>query len=64
MASRQPARDAENNERMIHVGLSAELHWCVRVQAAEKDVTIQGWVRSLIERELGRADATKTGGSK
>lgn len=64
MANRKPARDVENDERMIHVRLSTELHRRVRIQAAEKDVTIQDWVRGLIERELGQAGTGKTGGSR
>ena len=64
MASKQRARDAENNERMIHVRLSTDTHRRVRIQAAEKDVTIQDWVRDVIERELNRAETSKGGGSK
>lgn len=64
MASKQPTRDVERNERMIHVRLSADLHRRVRIQAAEKDVTIQDWVRGIIERELERAETSKAGGSR
>jgi predicted HicB family RNase H-like nuclease len=62
MVSKQTAKDVKNNERMIHVRLSPELHRRIRIQAAEKDVTIQDWVRDLIEREIRKAETNKTGG--
>lgn len=45
--------------RLIHVRLDVETHRRLRVAAAERDMTIQDWVGSLVERELDRLQARK-----
>ncbi len=52
MAKKQRSSNNDKAERMIHIRLKADTHRQLRVQAAEEDVTIQGWVMELIEREL------------
>lgn len=47
---RGPGSDNNKAKRMIHIRLKADIHRRLRVQAAEKDVTIQDWVTSLIEQ--------------
>ena len=39
-------------QRMIHVRLDSETHRKLRVRVAEKDVSIQEWVTSLIAEQL------------
>jgi len=41
-----------SDERMIHIRLPKEMHRLVRLQAAEKDITIQKWVVDIIKKEL------------
>ena len=39
--------------RTVIVRLSVETHKALRIRVAEQDTSIQKWVESLIERELG-----------
>ena len=61
MAQKHRNSANKNAERMIHIRLKADTHRRLRVQAAEEDVTIQNWVTSLIERELGSDEPRKKG---
>jgi len=45
---------SKNDERMLHIRMSADMHRHVRVRAAEADATIQDWMIAVIERELNR----------
>ena len=40
-------------ERIIHIRLSDETHRGLRIRVTELDTTMQDWVSTLIERELG-----------
>lgn len=40
------------SNRMIHIRLDEEVHKRLRIVAAEKDVSIQELVTSLIERDI------------
>jgi predicted HicB family RNase H-like nuclease len=42
------------NERLIHIRLSEEVHKKLRVRAAQLDITMQKLVEQMIEKELGR----------
>ena len=64
MAKKKKLSDNNNEERMIHVRLSAETHRRVRVQAAERDVSIQKWVEEIIEQELERVDSKRNSEDK
>ena len=39
-------------ERQLHLRVSADEHKRLRVEAAEKDVTLQDHVRSIIQKHL------------
>ncbi len=39
--------------RMIHIRLSKDTHRGLRIRVAEEDTSMQDWVSTLIERELG-----------
>ena len=45
-------KDTETS-RTIIVRLSVDTHKALRIRVAELDTSIQKWVESLIERELG-----------
>ena len=45
-------RDTETSRTVI-VRVSVPTHRALRIRVAEEDTSIQGWVSSLIERELG-----------
>ena len=45
--------------RMVHVRLPEELHKRLRIQAAERDTTLQDWVAAAIEKELDSQDRDK-----
>ena len=45
-------RDTETS-RTIIVRLSIDTHRALRIRVAEEDTSIQKWVASLIEEELG-----------
>ena len=47
------------NTRMIHVRIPEDLHKRLRIQAAERDTTLQDWVAMVIRKELDRQDAEK-----
>lgn len=64
MANNSQTRNGDNDERMLHVRMSADTHRRVRIQAAEQDVTIQDWVTEVIERELNRLESVKKGRDK
>jgi predicted HicB family RNase H-like nuclease len=51
-AARQVPPDTETS-RTIIVRLAAATHKILRVRVAEEDTSIQKWVETLIERELG-----------
>jgi predicted HicB family RNase H-like nuclease len=42
------------NERLIHIRLSEEVHKRLRIRAAELDITMQKLVEQMIEKELGK----------
>ena len=42
------------NERLMHIRLSEEVHKRLRIRAAELDITMQKLVEQMIERELGK----------
>ena len=50
----QQPLDTESS-RTIIVRLSIDTHKALRVRVAEEDTSIQKWVETLIERELGIA---------
>ena len=54
----RPQKDKREG-RMIHVRLSESTHRLLRIRAAELDTTIQDWVASLIEREVGQKNKGK-----
>ncbi len=43
-------------ERMVHVRLDEDLHRCLRVFVAVRDLSIQEWVASLIAREVANEE--------
>ena len=47
------------NTRMIHVRIPEDLHKRLRIQAAERDTTLQDWVAAAIEKELDSQDREK-----
>jgi len=47
--------------RMIHIRLPEEVHKRLRIHAAEKDVTIQDWVKEIIERKLEQENTKPVG---
>jgi predicted HicB family RNase H-like nuclease len=61
----QETRDTES-ARTIIVRLASQTHKALRIKVAEEDTSIQQWVETLLERELGIRDAGKRGseGSK
>ena len=42
------------NERLIHIRLSEEVHKRLRIRAAELDISMQKLVEQMIEKELGK----------
>ena len=59
----QIPRDTETS-RTIIIRLSVPTHKALRIRAATEDTSIQKWVESLIERELGLVPPKKgSGGS-
>jgi plasmid stability protein len=55
MSPPPPSQDPKDTEtsRMMIVRLPAATHRALRIRVAENDTTIQDWVKSLLERELG-----------
>jgi predicted HicB family RNase H-like nuclease len=53
----QETRDT-GSARTIIVRLTPETHKALRIKVAEEDTSIQQWVESLIERELGGGKRT------
>jgi len=53
MAERSGEMKDTETSRTIIVRLSMDTHKILRVRVAEQDTSIQKWVESLIERELG-----------
>ena len=51
-------QDTETS-RTIIVRLSIATHKALRVRVAEEDTSIQKWVETLVERELGLAPPRK-----
>ncbi len=49
----------ETKTRMVHVRLPEELHKRLRIQAAERDTTLQDWVAAAIQKELDSQDREK-----
>ncbi|MBD3170818.1 MAG: hypothetical protein GF307_15180 [candidate division Zixibacteria bacterium] len=47
-------KEDESKTRLIHIRLSEELHKTLRIRVAELDTSIQKWVESLIEKNLGK----------
>ena len=56
----QQPLDTESS-RTIIVRLSIDTHKALRVRVAEEDTSIQKWVETLIERELGIAADSRKG---
>ena len=54
----QETRDTES-ARTIIVRLTPQTHKALRIKVAEEDTSIQQWVETLVERELGVRDAGK-----
>jgi len=46
-------KTAHTKPKMIHVRLSEELHHRLRVQVANKNLTIQDYVEKLIDENVG-----------
>ncbi|MCK6619736.1 MAG: hypothetical protein HUU32_04460 [Calditrichaceae bacterium] len=44
----------EDDQRMIHVRLTEEIHKRLRIRVAELDTSIQEWVADLITKELNK----------
>ncbi len=42
------------NERLIHIRVSEEVHKRLRIRAAELDTTMQQVVEQIIEKEFGK----------
>ena len=42
----------KDDDRFIHIRMSADMHRRLRVRAAELDVSIQEWVHDLVEEAL------------
>ena len=42
------------NERLMHIRVSEEVHKRLRIRAAELDITMQKLVEQMIEKELGK----------
>ncbi len=42
------------NERLLHIRVSEELHKRLRIRAAELDTTMQKVVEQIIEKEFGK----------
>lgn len=57
MAKQEETRDTES-ARTIIVRLTPETHKALRIRVAEDDTSIQKWVESLLERELGVGPAS------
>jgi predicted HicB family RNase H-like nuclease len=51
-------RDTESS-RTIIVRLDPETHKALRIRVAEEDTSIQQWIESLVERELGIKETSK-----
>ena len=47
--------------RMIHIRVPEEVHKRLRIHVAEKDVTIQDWVKEIIEKELNQRNTESVG---
>ncbi len=45
--------------RTIIVRLKTDVHKALRIRVAEEDTSIQKWVESLVERELGLTKSAK-----
>lgn len=43
-----------DNERLIHIRLSGEIHKRLRIRAAELDTTMQRLVEQMVEKELAK----------
>jgi len=54
----QETRDTES-ARTIIVRLAPQTHKALRIKVAEEDTSIQQWVESLVERELGNRKPDK-----
>jgi hypothetical protein len=50
--------------KKVHVRVSADLHRLMRIRCAELDLTIQDFVVSILERELGPANKGRGGSSR
>ena len=55
-----PPGDTETS-RTIIVRLPTDTHRALRIRVAEEDTSIQKWVTSLVERELGVAGTERPG---